>query len=263
MNLFESRRHLWRFALTGLLATTGFAVARAADEVTIVTPPVTPGQSVTVQSEPGTQVTVSKDAAGVTHIRHEAVVAPKYVEIAPTVVPVEPPAPREEVVRVESKPSGDYVWVPGYWRWDTDRSTYEWVPGAWRHQIPNMVWHPGRWEKTDKGYVWMAGFWGAAEAKDTELVVVKNAPPTPKDEPKPASPGADFVWVPGHWDYEAGEYQWVAGRWERPISKDMVYVPGEWARRGDGYVYIAGHWDYPEENRAYVAEREDKDEHKP
>jgi hypothetical protein len=230
-----------RIALSALVASASWGVAWAADEVHVNT------------GEPEQRVTVVKESGST----HEAVVNIRSEAPSEVIVKAEPPKPKTDSVVMESRPGKEYVWVSGYWRWDTDRSTYEWVDGVWRRQVPGMVWQAGRWERTPKGYVWIAGSWAPEKAVGKRVKVVKEAPPAPMVEAKTTSPGPDYMWVPGRWGYENGKYAWVSGRWERPANQDMVYIPGEWMRRGDGFVYIAGRWDYPEENRSSVARLSD------
>src|SRR6266542_3417727 len=54
-----------------------------------------------------------------------------------------PPAPVAE--SITSRPSGDAVWVPGYWSYDNG-SSYAWMPGHW--EIPpqrNATFIPPHW----------------------------------------------------------------------------------------------------------------------
>ena len=46
------------------------------------------------------------------------------------------------------------------------------------------------------------------------VVVQYQAPPPPRYEAVP-HPRRSMVWVPGHWQTQAGGYTWVEGRWER------------------------------------------------
>lgn len=249
--------HCGRRLLVAAFVAAGFGTAYA-DEVTVIQQAEPVDKEITVIQEPTSdaKVTVVKESDADLQIRHEAIYGIDDAETAIVVKEV-PPEPRQEVVTVETRPAEDFVWVPGYWRWDGDRSTYEWVPGAWRRSVPGLTWHPGHWQKSGDSYVWVAGFWSTEKEPSAEVVVVKEAPPAPREETRPASPGADYAWIPGHWEYKAGQYTWVAGRWERPAGADMVWVPGQWVRQGEGYAYVAGHWDYPEESRTVVVTRED------
>ena len=37
-------------------------------------------------------------------------------------------------------------------------------------------------------------------------VYVTEPPPEPKQEAKPAAPGPNAVWIPGHWKHQGGRY---------------------------------------------------------
>jgi hypothetical protein len=258
-----------------------------ADDVTIVTEPANPAPDVTIVAEPAEtkQVTVIDDSRSDVRIEHEAIVGFQDDDepVSAIIVKTAPPEPRQEVVRIEARPAEDAVWVPGYWRWDADRNTYEWVAGAWRRAIPGMTWHAGRWIETEGGYQWMPGHWEAGEAAatvtttpgtattttttrtttveadgdtTTRTTTIKQAPPALRVETQPASPGPDYVWIAGHWEYRDGQYTWIGGRWERPVSEGMIWVSPRWVRHGDGtYSFVAGHWDYPLETRSYVVSR--------
>ncbi|MBI4911305.1 MAG: YXWGXW repeat-containing protein [Acidobacteria bacterium] len=68
----------------------------------------------------------------------------------------EPPPPRYE--RMPSAPSGDHVWVEGYWAWEA--RAYVWVPGRFLlPPRPRAVWVPGRWARHARGWHWTEGRW--------------------------------------------------------------------------------------------------------
>ena len=58
---------------------------------------------------------------------------------------------------------------------------------------------------------------------------------------RPASPGADYVWVDGDWYWSGGVYTWHEGHWSRPRS-GRVWVGGTWEHGGHGYRWHRGHW---------------------
>jgi hypothetical protein len=68
-----------------------------------------------------------------------------------------PPPP----VRVETfgpAPGADYVWINGYWGWNS--GAYAWVPGRWEHRPhPRSVWIAPRWEKRGDRYRFHEGHW--------------------------------------------------------------------------------------------------------
>ena len=67
-----------------------------------------------------------------------------------------PPAPQQEVIL--ARPSGDYVWLPGYWTWREER--YQWVSGHW--ELPpnrGSSWVAPRWEQEGNAYRFYEGHW--------------------------------------------------------------------------------------------------------
>ena len=72
-------------------------------------------------------------------------------------------------------------------------------------------------------------------------VVAESAPPAPLAEVQMASPGVDFVWIPGVWVWE-GRWVWTAGRWERPPHPGAIWVPHRYEYRNGAHVFIRGGW---------------------
>jgi len=68
-----------------------------------------------------------------------------------------PPAAVSEV-RVVA-PGPEFVWVPGYHRWDG--GSYVWVGGTWqRPPHAHAAWVSGRWvEHRGHGWYWVDGHW--------------------------------------------------------------------------------------------------------
>ena len=72
-------------------------------------------------------------------------------------VQVAPPPPVSTAV-FGVAPGPQYVWMPGYHRWDGRR--YVWVAGRW--VVPprrGMVWVAPHWAPRGGGYVFVAGHW--------------------------------------------------------------------------------------------------------
>ena len=59
-------------------------------------------------------------------------------------------------------------------------------------------------------------------------VVVRQAPPAPREDMRPPQPAPTQAWVPG--------------RWEQPPERMATWVPGQWTQRGEDWVWRAGHW---------------------
>jgi hypothetical protein len=72
-----------------------------------------------------------------------------YVRIAP---------PRAIVERPVRRPGPEYVYTPGYHRWDGH--AHVWVPGVWVvPPRPHAHWVAHRWEHRRGGYVLVEGHW--------------------------------------------------------------------------------------------------------
>jgi hypothetical protein len=78
---------------------------------------------------------------------------------AQIVVRIGPPPPRPvEVVPVVPREHPDWVWVPGFHRWDGAR--YVWVPGHYAAPpFAHAHWVEGHWGPGRGGYVWHEGHW--------------------------------------------------------------------------------------------------------
>ncbi len=74
------------------------------------------------------------------------------INLAPPVLPV---------YEQPDIPASGYLWVPGYWAWESDAGYYYWVPGTW--VLPpeeGLLWTPGYWGWNDGAYLWHEGYWG-------------------------------------------------------------------------------------------------------
>jgi hypothetical protein len=72
------------------------------------------------------------------------------------------------------------------------------------------------------------------------LVTVR--PPAVRVEVRPAAPGPGYVWVAGHWKWNAKRHVWVSGRWIRKPYPTSIWVAGHWKRQGRGWVWVSGRW---------------------
>ena len=88
----------------------------------------------------------------------------------PGPVYVERPQPQTEYVivreapppvRVERRsppPSGEYVWIEGYWHWDGRQ--YVWQASPWdRPPQAHLIWIAPRYERHEQGYRYTPGRW--------------------------------------------------------------------------------------------------------
>lgn len=61
---------------------------------------------------------------------------------------------------------------------------------------------------------------------------------------KPAHPKKGFVWVDGHWRWnaKAKKYDWVKARWVKK-KPGHNWVPGHWTNDPKrGHKWVPGHW---------------------
>jgi hypothetical protein len=82
----------------------------------------------------------------------------------------------------------------------------------------------------------------APVATGRDVIIVKEAPPAPREETPPPAPSSNYTWVPGYWTSRDGRQEWVPGRWEMPPRTGASWVAPRWERRSDGWVLIEGYW---------------------
>jgi hypothetical protein len=77
----------------------------------------------------------------------------------------------------------------------------------------------------------------------TVVTVVPATPAPPANvEVAGVSPGSEYVWVPGFYDWRGGRYEWVPGTYIRTPRPAAVWVPGQWQPTTGGYMWVPGHW---------------------
>ncbi len=84
--------------------------------------------------------------------------------------------------------------------------------------------------------VGIAAFSGCEPARYT----VSARPSAPYYQ-RPVSPGRNYVWVDGDWNWQGGRYTYRNGYWSRPRGHH-VWVTGNWEHRGNGYSWRRGRW---------------------
>lgn len=61
---------------------------------------------------------------------------------------------------VGRSPGIDYIWIDGYWTWDSYYYEYRWVDGYWAiAPYSGAYWVPGYWEYYRGGYRWIDAYW--------------------------------------------------------------------------------------------------------
>jgi hypothetical protein len=174
---------------------------------------------------------------------HEGFAHPvDLVPQAGIISPSEPPADIVENPAAERPKGSEYVWIPGYWAWDTERTDYVWVSGCWRVPPTGMSWMPGYWNKVPHGWQWVAGFWiPTSQAKQIQYL---PQPPEIADvEPPSTTIVTGQIWVPPCYYWRNNAYILRAGYWLTP-QDNWVWVPSYYAWTPYGYVFVPGYWDY-------------------
>ena len=94
------------------------------------------------------------------------------------------------------------------------------------------------------------GFWSEVPLQD--LTYIPDAPPEPQEENPGTPPGDDYFWLPGYYDYQDGQFNWLSGKWVQ-MDPNWVLTPAYYVWRPDGYVLVASYWDWPVEKGDFTA----------
>jgi len=75
----------------------------------------------------------------------------------------------------------------------------------------------------------------------TAPVFVTEAPPPPHVEVVRLSPGPEYVWMPGYWEWK-NHWTWMNGHWAVKPHPNAAWLPGRWVRRETGWIWVHGYW---------------------
>jgi WXXGXW repeat (2 copies) len=73
-------------------------------------------------------------------------------------------------------------------------------------------------------------------------VSVAFAPPELPVYEQPICPGDGYIWTPGYWAWDDGDYYWVPGTWVLAPEVGSLWTPGYWGWGGNGFVFHEGYW---------------------
>lgn len=76
----------------------------------------------------------------------------------------------------------------------------------------------------------------------SQVISITIAPPPLPVYVQPPIPDEGYLWSPGYWEYDAGDYYWVPGTWVRPPAAGLLWTPGYWAWNNGFYVFNRGYW---------------------
>ena len=74
------------------------------------------------------------------------------------------------------------------------------------------------------------------------VVYITRQPPVERVEVISAAPAVGFVWIRGWWAWRGAKFEWMPGRWERPIEGRREWVPHRWVHDRNGWYLVDGHW---------------------
>lgn len=73
-------------------------------------------------------------------------------------------------------------------------------------------------------------------------VSITVAPPLLPVYDQPPIPGPGYIWTPGYWAWDDGDYYWVPGTWVEPPVVGLLWTPGYWGWSNGIYIWNAGYW---------------------
>ena len=74
-------------------------------------------------------------------------------------------------------------------------------------------------------------------------VYIGQTPPPLRYEVPPPSPGPDFLWIDGYWNWVGSRYVWVPGRWDRSPYPGAYWTHPHYDHYDRGWQMHPGHWD--------------------
>lgn len=79
--------------------------------------------------------------------------------------------------------------------------------------------------------------------ESVNIITVESQPPADLYEVITQSPGDDYTWQKGHWQWN-GNWVWVKGGWIRRPNPGGVYVPGYWrqSHHHHRWEWVEPHW---------------------
>ncbi len=73
-------------------------------------------------------------------------------------------------------------------------------------------------------------------------VSITVAPPVLPVYAQPICPGDGYLWTPGYWGWDDGDYYWVPGTWALAPEPGFLWTPGYWGWSSGAYLWNAGYW---------------------
>ena len=77
-----------------------------------------------------------------------------------------------------------------------------------------------------------------------EIQIGHTSPPRLRREAAPRSPGRDYRWIRGSWDWQGDQWVWIDGRWDRPDRRGVRWIPARTQPMYGSWRYVPGHWSH-------------------
>ncbi|WP_395407734.1 hypothetical protein ACHMW6_14195 [Pseudoduganella sp. UC29_106] len=94
-------------------------------------------------------------------------------------------------------------------------------------------------------------------ASAADVLVVRTAPPAPRDEVVPASRHG-YVWTPGYWRWNGNRYVWSHGKYVRARHGYYWREPA-WRESNGRWEFSRGTWARGDRDRDGIPNRYDRD----
>lgn len=83
---------------------------------------------------------------------------------------------------------------------------------------------------------------GVTAAEARSRVYVRIGPPAPIVEVRPVPPRDGYVWVPGYYGWNHGDYRWLPGHWAKPPRRHAVSTEPRRVHEQHGWYMVPGRW---------------------
>jgi len=78
--------------------------------------------------------------------------------------------------------------------------------------------------------------------RETEYIIIPEAPPPIIVERRLPPPSARHIWVEGCYRWNGRKYDWERGHWVVPPHAGDVWIAPRYDRHERGYQYVPGRW---------------------
>ena len=73
-------------------------------------------------------------------------------------------------------------------------------------------------------------------------ISVAFGPPALPIYEQPICPEEGYIWTPGYWAWDGGDYYWVPGTWVLAPEVGSLWTPGYWGWGGGAFFWHEGYW---------------------